>query len=104
MESCGHSEFSQLRSRRREEKKIGSRKFLVWLTWLVIAVIELAVTIICLIVTKTIPDSMIELMETGLSYLFFISLTYLGVNLGQKIGLAYAGKETKEEKTEGTND
>lgn len=63
-----------------EEKKMTSRKFLVWIVWVIITI-----GIIVLSFFKKDSD---DLVKTGLQDLFFISLTYLGVNGIQKVGFA----------------
>ena len=63
-----------------EEKKMTSRKFLVWIVWVIITI-----GIIVLSFFKKDSD---DLVKTGLHDLFFISLTYLGVNGIQKVGFA----------------
>ena len=63
-----------------EEKKMTSRKFLVWIVWVIITI-----GIVVLSFFKKDSD---DLVKTGLQDLFFISLTYLGVNGIQKVGFA----------------
>lgn len=76
-------------------KKTDSRKFIVWLVWLLIA---LAISIYTFI-TK---DSV--LLEKVLSWFFTLSMMYLGVNVGQKGALAFAdalkNKYSNKEETE----
>lgn len=76
-------------------KKMDSRKFTVWLVWLLIA---LAISIYTFI-TK---DSV--LLEKVLSWFFTLSMMYLGVNVGQKGALAFAdalkNKYSNKEETE----
>lgn len=76
-------------------KKMDSRKFIVWLVWLLIA---LAISIYTFI-TK---DSV--LLEKVLSWFFTLSMMYLGVNVGQKGALAFAdalkNKYSNKEETE----
>ena len=76
-------------------KKTDSRKFIVWLIWLLIA---LAISIYTFI-TK---DSV--LLEKVLSWFFTLSMMYLGVNVGQKGALAFAdalkNKYSNKEETE----
>lgn len=76
-------------------KKTNSRKFIVWLVWLLIA---LAISIYTFI-TK---DSV--LLEKVLSWFFTLSMMYLGVNVGQKGALAFAdalkNKRSNKEETE----
>ena len=76
-------------------KKTDSRKFIVWLVWLLIA---LAISIYTFI-TK---DSV--LLEKVLGWFFALSMMYLGVNVGQKGALAFAdalkNKYSNKEETE----
>lgn len=73
-------------------KKTDSRKFVVWLVWLVITILVIAFCAVTMIVTKKITDNLVGLVEKVLSWFFAISMMYLGVNAGQKIGLAFADK------------
>lgn len=81
----------------KETKKTDSRKFVVWLTWLVITVLVIAWCAIVMIATKQIVDSLVSLAEKTLAWFFAISMMYLGVNVGQKVGLAFAEKLLKQE-------
>lgn len=76
-------------------KKTDSRKFIVWLVWLLIALAISGYTFI----TK---DSV--LLEKVLSWFFTLSMMYLGVNVGQKGALAFAdalkNKYSNKEETE----
>ena len=81
----------------KETKKTDSRKFVVWLTWLVITVLVIAWCAVVMIVTKQIVDSLVSLAEKTLAWFFAISMMYLGVNVGQKVGLAFAEKLLKQE-------
>lgn len=76
-------------------KKTDSRKFIVWLVWLLIALAISSYTFI----TK---DSV--LLEKVLSWFFTLSMMYLGVNVGQKGALAFAdalkNKYSNKEETE----
>lgn len=76
-------------------KKTDSRKFIVWLVWLLIALAISSYTFI----TK---DSV--LLEKVLSWFFTLSMMYLGVNVGQKGALAFAdalkNKRSNKEETE----
>ena len=70
-----------------------SRKFLVWIVWVIITI-----GIVVLSFFKKDSD---DLVKTGLQDLFFISLTYLGVNGIQKVGFAVSdaiSSKTNEEK------
>jgi len=86
-------------------KKTDSRKFVVWIVWLIIAVLVIAFCAITMIVTKKITDNLVGLIEKVLGWFFAISMMYLGVNVGQKVGLAFADKLLpKEESEEEEND
>ena len=81
----------------KETKKTDSRKFVVWLTWLVITVLVIAWCAVVMIATKQIVDSLVSLAEKTLAWFFAISMMYLGVNVGQKVGLAFADKLLNKE-------
>lgn len=76
-------------------KKTDSRKFLVWLIWLLICIIVGVYTFI----TKN-----EALLTKTLEYFFALSMMYLGVNVGQKGVLAIAdalkNKYSMEEENE----
>lgn len=76
-------------------KKTDSRKFIVWLVWLLIA---LAVSVYTFIAKDT------ALLEKVLGWFFTLSMMYLGVNVGQKGALAFAdalkNKYSNKEETE----
>ncbi len=69
------------------ETKMKSRKFFVWITWGIITLVVIATSIVTIFVTKK-SDSP-DLIEKVLSYFFGVSMLYLGVNVGQKIGLSF---------------
>ena len=73
-------------------KKTDSRKFVVWLVWLIITVLVIAYCIVISIITKTITEQVTSLILKTLGWFFAISMMYLGVNVGQKVGLAFADK------------
>jgi len=81
----------------KENKKTDSRKFVVWLTWLVITVLVIVWCAVVMIATKQIVNSLVSLAEKTLAWFFAISMMYLGVNVGQKVGLAFADKLLKSE-------
>ena len=84
-----------------ETKKTDSRKFVVWLVWLIITILVIAWCALVMIITKQIQDQLICLIEKSLAYFFAVSMMYLGVNVGQKVGLAFAEKLlNKEEENE----
>lgn len=76
-------------------KKTDSRKFIVWLVWLLIA---LAIGVYTFITKDT------TLLEKVLGWFFTLSMMYLGVNVGQKGALAFAdalkNKYSNKEETE----
>ena len=76
-------------------KKTDSRKFVVWLVWLLI---PLAIGVYTFIA----KDS--ALLEKVLGWFFTLSMMYLGVNVGQKGALAFAdalkNKYSNKEETE----
>ena len=76
-------------------KKTDSRKFVVWLVWLLIA---LAIGVYTFIAKDT------SLLEKVLGWFFTLSMMYLGVNVGQKGALAFAdalkNKYSNKEETE----
>lgn len=77
-------------------KKTDSRKFIIWLVWLLIT---LAISVYTFIA----KDS--TLLEKVLGWFFTLSMMYLGVNVGQKGALAFADAlknkySIKEEKDE----
>ena len=77
------------------QKKTDSRKFIIWLIWLLIV---LAVSVYTFIA----KDS--TLLEKVLGWFFTLSMMYLGVNVGQKGALAFAdalkNKYSNKEETE----
>lgn len=82
-----------------EKKKTDSRKFVVWLVWLIITILVIAWCAIVMIITKQITDKMIDVILKAISYFFAISMMYLGVNVGQKVGLAFADKLMPKEES-----
>lgn len=76
------------------EKKFQSRKFLVWFMWLIITVLVIAFCVVTMFCTKTILESMTSLIEKTLGWFFAISMMYLGMNAGQKVGVALADSIT----------
>ena len=76
-------------------KKTDSRKFVVWLVWLVMV---LAIGVYTFIAKNS------ALLEKVLGWFFTLSMMYLGVNVGQKGALAFAdalkNKYSNKEETE----
>lgn len=77
-------------SEEKEEKpsKLQSRKFVVWLVWCIIAITNLVIDVIIVIVTRNITAEMMSLTEKVLGWFFAVSMMYLGMNAGQKVGFA----------------
>ena len=90
-------------SEEKEEKpsKLQSRKFVVWLVWCIIAITNLVIDVIIVIVTRNITAEMMSLTEKVLGWFFAVSMMYLGMNAGQKVGFAIsdamAAKKESEE-------
>lgn len=78
--------------------KLSSRKFLVWLVWGIITLVNLVADVIIIIATKNITSEMISLTSQVLGWFFAISMMYLGMNVGQKVGLSLSDvlKNNKE--------
>lgn len=79
------------------KKKTDSRKFIVWLVWSLITAIALAIGIITMIITKSFPETVVDLIKLVLKYFFLISSIYLGVNFGQKVGFAISDAISSKE-------
>jgi len=62
------------------KNKMTSRKFLVWITWLIL--------MIGIIVLSFVRNTGDDLISSALQDFFFVSITYLGVNGVQKVGFA----------------
>ena len=78
------------------QKKTDSRKFIVWLIWLIIT---LAIGVYTFIAKDP------TLLEKVLGWFFTLSMMYLGVNVGQKGALAFAAAlKNKYSNKEETND
>ncbi len=84
--------------------KLQSRKFTVWLVWLIIAVLVLAVLGISVIVTKNTNEKLIDLFSNTLQNFFVISAIYLGVNVLQKGAFAIADVFTAKKEEENAED
>ena len=80
----------------KEIKKTDSRKFVVWIVWLIVTLLVIAFCAATMIITKKFADNLVGLIEKSLSWFFAISMMYLGVNVGQKVGLAFADKISKQ--------
>ncbi len=84
--------------------KLQSRKFTVWLVWLIIAALVLAVLGISVIVTKNTNEKLIDLFSNTLQNFFVISAIYLGVNVLQKGAFAIADVFTAKKEEENAED
>lgn len=83
----------------KKEKKLQSRKFLVWFVWLILSMITLSISIVTMIVTKSFPETVVDLLKAVLQYFFYVSALYLGVNGIQKVGFAISDAlSSREEK------
>ena len=72
------------------KRKRDSRKFVVWMVWFFITILVIAWCAAVMIITKQIEQSMVTLTEKVLSFFFAVSMMYLGMNVGQKMGFAFA--------------
>ena len=80
-------------------KKTDSRKFVVWIVWLIITILVIVWCALVMIITKQIQEQFVGLVEKALTYFFAVSMMYLGVNVGQKVGLAFADKLMPKEES-----
>lgn len=85
-----------------EEKtnKLQSRKFVVWLVWTILSCLILVICGAVVLITKSAPDSIMTLIEKVITSYLAVSLIYLGVNAGQKVGFAVS-EAIQSKKTEG---
>lgn len=81
----------------KKENKLQSRKFLVWIVWLLLSAVTLAISIIVMIVTKNFPETIIDLLKLVLENFFYISALYLGANCFQKVGFAISDALSNKE-------
>lgn len=68
-------------------KKIQSRKFIVWLVWLVLCA--------AFVILNFVKDGFAELTKESMQDFFFISITYLGMNVASK-GINVLGQKKEE--------
>lgn len=85
-----------------EEKpsKLQSRKFVVWLVWCTIAIVNLVIDAIIIIYTRNVTEEMMSLTEKVLGWFFAVSMMYLGMNAGQKVGFAISDALTSKVENE----
>ena len=81
-------------------KKKDSRKFAVWITWLIVTLAVIVWCTVVMIITKQIADALVSLIEKIIAYFFAVSMMYLGVNVGQKMGFAFADALTAKYESE----
>lgn len=74
------------------KKKVESRKFVVWIVWLIITLLIISYSFVVIAYTKQLQDKLEGLIERTLSWFFAISMMYLGMNVTQKLGLAVTDK------------
>lgn len=88
-----------------EEKsnKMQSRKFVVWVVWLVLAVAIIVSSTVIMVILHEVNDILVTTTEKVLSWFFYVSMMYLGVNVGQKAAFALSDalKKKQEEETNG---
>lgn len=94
------SENGEVVNQSETAKKMTSRKFIVWIVWLVLSILLVAFCVVITFVTQSSSDSSISLLEKILGYFFAISMMYLGMNVGQKVGLSFAEKSSEKTESE----
>lgn len=84
------------------DSKMTSRKFVVWLVWLVLTIFVTVFSVVVMVVSRTMPETLTGLIEKVLGWFFAVSMMYLGMNVGQKVGFALrdAISTKTEEETE----
>ena len=88
------------------DTKMKSRKFAVWLVWLVLTIFVIVFSVVVMVVSQTMPETLTGLIEKVLGWFFAVSMMYLGMNAGQKVGFALsdaisAKAESETEEAEG---
>lgn len=89
-----------------EEKdgKLQSRKFVVWIVWLVLAVLIIVSSTVVMVMLHEVNDILLTTTEKVLSWFFYVSMMYLGMNVGQKAVFALSDVfKPKDEKQEENN-
>lgn len=84
-------------SEQKDDTKLKSRKFAVWIVWLVLTIAVIIFSVVGIFVSKTMADSLTGLIEKVLGWFFAVSMMYLGVNVGQKAALAFSEVLQKKE-------
>lgn len=80
--------------------KFNSRKFIVWVTWLVVTFGAIIIIGIISINNKELSEAAGNIIHDVIKYFFGVSMLYLGANAGQKAVLALAEKKEDEDKEE----
>lgn len=70
------------------DSKLKSRKFLVWVVWLVITIAVILFCVVAMVTTQTMSEPLTGLIEKVLGWFFAVSMMYLGMNVGQKAAYA----------------
>lgn len=83
------------------DDKLKSRKFSVWIVWLILTLCVIIFCAVCMIVSKTMSDSLTGLIEKVLGWFFAVSMMYLGMNVGQKVGFSISDALKNKKETEG---
>ena len=86
-----------------DKNKLQSRKFVVWVAWLVLAVAIIVSSTVIMVILHEVNDILVTTTEKVLSWFFYISMMYLGVNIGKKavFALSDALMKKQEEETNG---
>lgn len=88
----------------KESNKKDSRKFFVWVTWLIVTLAIIILSSVVMIITKETPFELVSLAEKVIGFFFAVSMMYLGVNVGQKMGFAFADALTAKYESEKGDD
>lgn len=83
-----------------EKKKTDSRKFIAWITWLAILIVAFVITLSVIVITKNVPTQVMDFVMAIIQYFFWVTMLYLGANVGQKVGLAFADIKKEEKENE----
>ena len=70
------------------DTKMKSRKFAVWLVWLVLTIFVIIFSTVVMVVSQSMPETLTGLIEKVLGWFFAVSMMYLGMNAGQKAAFA----------------
>ena len=88
-------------SEQKEDTKLKSRKFAVWIVWLILTLAVIVFCAIGMFVSGNMAESLTALIEKVLGWFFAVSMMYLGMNVGQKAALSLGeALKTKSEESE----